>query len=182
MRLERYRGTRLWGTPLSYIEVCLDYILKAAGIHMYIWWKVFMHDCVKEIRFERDKAEVVAVVVIWAKYCRVAVKQLKGRGTIRGLFRMWIITWMWWKGRERHQRWLLGWGGWKGHPWGRAPKRSWYRGGQWVQLWTWLLVTCVSSCRYWIWVSSCVHRYGVWTWAGVSEFQCFDLSSVDDNI
>lgn len=84
MRLERYRGTRLWGTPLSYIEVCLDYILKAAGIHMYIWWKLFMHDCVKEIRFERDKAEVVAVVVIWAKYCRVAVKQLKGRGNIRG--------------------------------------------------------------------------------------------------
>lgn len=44
-----------------------------------------------------------------------------------------------------------------------------------------LLVVCATSSRYWIWVSSCVRRYGVQSWAGVSEFHCSDLLDDDDN-
>ena len=45
-----------------------------------------------EIKFERDKTKLASVVVIWEKYCRVTVKQVKGKGSIGGLFRVWIIT------------------------------------------------------------------------------------------
>jgi len=131
--------------------------------------------CTAETRHERDRAEAVAMLVI-PRGCQIGGRKGEPGRKIYDVGHYLNMV-----EREREAPKGTAWLRWmEGHHWGRTAKRSRCGGGQWVQLRTWLLVVCGTSSRHWIWVRTCVHRYRVWTWAGVSAFQYSDLLDDDD--